>query len=581
LNQRFSGDSRLLGDDHQQREDPMSATDPIDGKHAGEQPLEAQSGERRLRELLNCYEGPDVCLAGVLCDDHPAGDVALRIVDADLNTREVTYGELRERSERFASALAGLGVGPGDRVATLMGKSLDLVTAVLAIWRRGAVHVPLFTAFAPPAIELRLRSSAAKVVIVDPGQREKLDAVGAGCRIVTAGDQARVGDLTVVELLDSHPAGIAAETVAGDDPFIMIFTSGTTGTPKGVPAPVSFIAGVRLYLEYGLGVTEDDVYWTAADPGWAYGLYCAIVAPFAAGLTTTLLTAAFDPTLTWRVLDRLEVTNFAAAPTAYRALRAAGADRPEGLALRCLSSAGEPLDPDTLDWAREALGVEIRDHYGQTELGMVVANGWHPDIRGPLKTGSMGTQMPGWTVEVLREDREEIAPSGELGRVAIDIPNSPAMSFSGYHEAPEKTAERITADGRWYLAGDTASRDNDGYFFFSSRDDDVIIMGGYRIGPFEVESVLGDHPDVAEAAVVGVPDELRGEVIEAFVALRPGADASDALVVELQQHVKTRFAAHAYPRTVHFVDALPRTPSGKVQRFVLRDRRRAELAANR
>jgi len=547
--------------------------------HSAEGELTA-SGDLRLRELLDRYGGPDVSLAGALCDDHPEGDVALRIVAADLSTHEVTYGELRERSERFAAALADLGVEPGDRVATLMGKSLDLVTAVLGIWRRGAVHVPLFTAFAPPAIELRLESSAAKVIVVDPSQRAKLDAVGAGCRIVTAGDQARVGDLSVVELLDAHPAGIPAEAVAGDDPFVMIFTSGTTGAPKGVPAPVRMIAGVQLYLEYGLGVTEDDVYWCAADPGWAYGLYCAIVAPLAAGHTTTLLTAAFDPDLTWRLLDRFKVTNFAAAPTAYRALRAAGADTPEGLALRCLSSAGEPLDPDTLDWAREALGVEIRDHYGQTELGMVVANGWHPEIRRPLKAGSMGTLMPGWTVEVLREDSEEIAPAGEPGRVAIDIPNSPAMPFTGYHEAPERTAERIPGTGRWYITGDTASRDGDGYFFFSSRDDDVIIMGGYRIGPFEVESVLVGYPDVAEAAVVGVPDELRGEVIEAFVTLHPGVDASGALAAELQQHVKTRFAAHAYPRVVHFVDALPRTPSGKVQRFVLRDRRRAELAVN-
>jgi acetyl-CoA synthetase len=546
--------------------------------HSAERKL-AASGDLRLRELLDRYGGPDVSLAGALCDDHPEGDVALRIVAADLSTHEVTYGELRERSERFAAALADLGVGPGDRVATLMGKSLDLVTAVLGIWRRGAVHVPLFTAFAPPAIELRLESSAAKVVVVDPSQRAKLDAVGAGCRIVTAGDQARVGDLSVVELLDAHPAGIPAETVAGDDPFVMIFTSGTTGAPKGVPAPVRMIAGVRLYLEYGLGVAEDDVYWCAADTGWAYGLYCAIVAPLVGGYTTTLLTSAFDPNLTWRLLDRFKVTNFAAAPTAYRALRAAGAEVPEGLALRCLSSAGEPLDPDTLDWAREALGVEIRDHYGQTELGMVVANGWHPEIRRPLKAGSMGTSMPGWTVEVLREDSDEIALPGELGRVAIDIPNSPAMLFTGYHEAPERTAERITPDGRWYITGDTASRHDDGYFFFSSRDDDVIIMGGYRIGPFEVESVLGGHPDVAEAAVVGVPDELRGEVIEAFVALRPGVDASDALAAELQQHVKTQFAAHAYPRLVHFVDALPRTPSGKVQRFVLRERRQTELAA--
>jgi acetyl-CoA synthetase len=553
----------------------MSATNAID---AGLAASPSAGAERRLRELLGRYGGSDVCLASVLCDDHPVGDVALTIVDADLNIREVTYGELRERSERFARALAEFGVGPGDCVATLMGKSLDLVTVLLGIWRRGAVHVPLFTAFAPPAIELRLLSSAAKVVVADAGQREKLDQVSAACRVVTTGEQSHDGEVTLGELLETHAAGIPAETLAGDDTFIMIFTSGTTGAPKGVPTPVRLIAGMSMYLEYGLGVSDDDIYWNAADPGWAYGLFLAVVAPLAAGRSTLLLTAAFDPALTWRVLDRLEVTNFAAAPTVYRALRAGRPDKVE-LALRALSSAGEPLDADTLRWAQDALGVEIRDHYGQTELGMVIANAWHPDIRRPLKIGSMGTPMPGWTVQVLSDDSEEIAPTGELGRVAIDIPNSPAMLFAGYHEAPERTAERITPDGRWYITGDAASRDEDGYFFFSSRDDDVIIMAGYRIGPFEVESVLCEHPDVAEAAVIGVPDELRGEVIEAFVALRPGAQPSDEFAAELQRNVKTEFAAHAYPRVVHFVDALPRTPSGKIQRYVLRERRRNELAA--
>jgi acetyl-CoA synthetase len=270
------------------------------------------------------------------------------------------------------------------------------------------------------------------------------------------------------------------------------------------------------------------------------------------------------------VLDRVGVTNLAAAPTVYRALRAAQRSAPTELRLRCLSSAGEPLDAETLRWAQQELGVDIRDHYGQTELGMVVANAWHPEIRREIKPGSMGTTLPGWTVEVLCEENFAIAATGELGRVAIDIPKSAAMPFTGYHDAPETTAERVTADGRWYLTGDTAGRDEDGYFWFSSRDDDVIIMAGYRIGPFEVESVLIEHPAVAEAAVIGVPDELRGEVIEAFVALRPGVQASDELVGALKEHVKTGFAAHAYPRAIHFVDALPRTPSGKVQRFVLR-----------
>ena len=547
----------------------MSTADPI-----------STEGESRLRELLDHYEGAEVCLADELCDRHPTGDVALTVVAADLSTREVTYGELRERSERFAAALADLGVGPGDRVATLMGKSADLVTVLLGIWRRGAVHVPLFTAFAPPAIELRLRSSAAKAIVVDQGQREKLEEVDAACRIVTAGDQPRIGDLGLGELFEAHSAGIPAETFRGQDPFIMIFTSGTTGPPKGVPTPVRMIAGIRLYLEYGLGVDKDEVHWNAADPGWAYGLFCAIVGPLAAGRRTILLSAPSNPALTWRVIEKLGVTNFAAAPTVYRVLRGARPELPGELALRRLSSAGEPLDSDTLRWAQDDLGVEIRDHYGQTELGMVVGNGWHPDIHRPIKVGSMGGQLPGWSVQVLRENSEEIAPAGELGRVAIDIPNSPAMVFAGYHEAPQKTAERLGGDGRWYLTGDTASRDDDGYFFFSSRDDDVIIMAGYRIGPFDVESILCQHPDGIEAAVVGVPDELRGEVIEAFVVLSPDAQASDELAAELQSHVKEGFAAHAYPRAVHFLDALPRTPSGKVQRYLLRDERRAQITAH-
>jgi acetyl-CoA synthetase len=245
--------------------------------------------------------------------------------------------------------------------------------------------------------------------------------------------------------------------------------------------------------------------------------------------------------------------------------------------VRCLSSAGEPLNPDVVTWAQGTLGIPVRDHYGQTELGMVIANGWHPAIRRPLKPGSMGHPLPGWTVEVLLDTADKIAPAGTLGRVAIDRRNSRAMTFTGYHNAPEKTAERISADGRWYYTGDAGSRDKDGYYFFSARDDDVIIMAGYRIGPFDIESVLIEHPDVAEAAVIGVPNELRGEVIEAFVVPRAGAAGSDALAAELQHHVKTQYAAHAYPRAVHFIDELPKTPSGKIKRFELRNRRQEQL----
>ncbi|MCX9190472.1 AMP-dependent synthetase [Carbonactinospora thermoautotrophica] len=533
----------------------------------------------RVRELLAEVGRHDTCVADLLCDRHPADSVAFTIIEPDLSSYDLTYGELRDRSERFAAALADLGVEPGDRVATLMGKSADLVTAILGIWRRGAVHVPLFTAFAPSAIDLRLTASAAKVVVVDAAQRPKLDELTGSWRIVTAGGPGRDGDLNFATLLTTYQPGAAAVAVGGDAPLIRLFTSGTTGEPKGVVIPVRAIAAFQAYLEFGFDLRPDDVLWNAADPGWAYGLYYAITGPLAAGHRGILLHAPFSAELTWKVLSKFRVTNFAAAPTVYRALRNDPTPVPQDLVLRCCSSAGEPLNPDVVAWAERTLGVPVRDHYGQTELGMAIINGHHPAIRRSLKPGSMGHPMPGWWAEVLDPERDEIAPPGTRGRVAIDLTRSPLMWFSEYADAPEKTKERFSPDGRWYLTGDAGLKDEEGHFFFSSRDDDVIIMAGYRIGPFEVESVLMEHPAVAEAAVVGVPDELRGEVVEAFVVLQPGVTGDERLVTELQQHVKRRYAAHAYPRAVHFVPELPKTPSGKIQRFVLRQRRREELAA--
>ena len=532
-----------------------------------------ERADARVRELVERWGAREVRLAAALCDDHPADEIAFSLVRPGLSVRDLTFGELRERSERFAAALADMGVGPGDRVATLMAKSVDLVSVLVGIWRRGAVHVPLFTAFAPPAIDLRLTGSDARVVVADADQRAKL-AAGAGRQIVVAGGAAS-GDLGLEDLLARADTGIAPESVSGEDPFLLIFTSGTTGTPKGVPVPVRGIGGFVSYMEYGYDLRDADVYWNIADPGWAYGLYYAITGPLAIGRGSILACAPFSPALTWQIMSELRVTNFAGAPTVYRALRNDPTPVPGDLALRCLSSAGEPLNPDVVAWAEQAFGVPIRDHYGQTELAMVIGNCWHPELRDALKPGSMGRPLPGWTVAVLRDDADEIAPAGTVGRLAVDRTASPAMPFTAYHDAPERTAERMSADGRWYLTGDVARCDEDGYFHFASRDDDVIIMAGYRIGPFEVESTLVQHPAVAEAAVIGAPDELRGEVVEAFVVLSEGHAAGDELAGELKQHVKANYAAHAYPRTVHFVDALPKTPSGKIQRYVLRESRGA------
>ncbi|GAB3300100.1 AMP-binding protein [Parasphingorhabdus pacifica] len=540
-----------------------------------------------VSELLRVFSSEQACAAELLCDRHPADGVAFTVVDADLSSRQLTYAELRRESERFAAALADLGVEPGDSVGVLMGKSVDLVVALLGIWRRGAVHVPLFTAFAPPAIALRLRASNAKLVVVDADQRTKL-APGEDMpadppwRIVVADGAAEPGDLALRDLLDARTGdepGAGAVALGGDGTLVQLFTSGTTGTPKGVPVPVKALASFQAYLEFGLDVRPEDVFWNAADPGWAYGLYYAILGPLAAGHPAVLLRAKFSPALTWEVMREFGVTNFAAAPTVYRSLRT-GSAVPDGIRLRRASSAGEPLTPEVVSWSEQELGVAVRDHYGQTEHGMMIVNGWSEAVRSPVRAGSMGTVLPGWSAEVLHDERDEPAPAGTSGRIAINVPGSPLMWFSGYIDAPEKTAERFTSQGDWYLTGDAGSRDEDGYFFFASRDDDVIIMAGYRIGPFEVESVLVGHEAVAETAVIGVPDPVKGEALEAFVVLSREFSGDRALVQELQQLVKRKFAAHAYPRAVHFVDELPKTPSGKIQRFVLRAERAAGSGAD-
>ncbi|WP_216694314.1 AMP-binding protein [Dietzia psychralcaliphila] len=527
--------------------------------------------------LLAIYDVPGASAAEFLCDRHDPDAVAFTVIDADLSGRDITYGELKVGSERVAAALAELGVGEGDRVATLMAKSADLVFTLVGIWRLGAVHMPLFTAFAWPAIEMRIAGGDAKVIVSDADQRGKLETTSVPVVVAGLADctGAREGDLDLATIVGAQEPGRAAAVTGPDAGMVMLFTSGTTGTPKGVVVPVRALAAFHQYIETGLDVRADDVFWNGADPGWAYGLYYGILGPLAVGRRSLLLHARYTPELAFAVLQYYGVTNFAAAPTVYRTMRAKRDIAPD-VRLRRASAAGEPLTPEVIEWSIEQFGVEVRDQYGQTEHGMFIINPWHDSLREDVRPGSMGVPLPGWGCTVLAADSDEAAPVGELGRVAIDVPASPLMWFTGYHDAPEKTAERFSPDGRWYYTGDAAKLDADGHFYFSSRDDDVIIMSGYRIGPFDVESVLAKHPDVLESAIIGVPDELAGEVLEAYVVLRDGVEGDDDKAVELQKWVKTEFAAHAFPRKVHFASELPKTPSGKIQRFLLRKERGAK-----
>jgi acetyl-CoA synthetase len=362
--------------------------------------------------------------------------------------------------------------------------------------------------------------------------------------------------------------------------MILLYTSGTTGPPKGVEFPVRALASMYSYMHYSLDVRSDDVFWNIADPGWGYGLWFAIIGPLLLGQATLLRAGRFDAQDVYRAIIDHGVTNLTGAPTAYRSLRVAGVpgDFRARSRLRRVSSAGEPLNPELLEWSRRELGVAIHDHYGQSELGMPVGFAHHPALHREPVPGSMGFAAPGYRALVLDSRGEEAAP-GAQGELAIDTEASPLYWFRRYFNDPERTRERFRYGPRYYLTGDGAHLDSDGLVHFASRTDDVITSSGYRIGPFEVESALMAHPAVAEVAVAGTPDELRGEAVTAFIVTAPGVAHAPELAEELQLFVKSKLAAHLYPRRVVFLEALPRTPSGKIQRVVLREQWRARLHA--
>ena len=529
----------------------------------------------RVVGIVEAFSVPEADPAWLMCDRHPAEAVAFTFVEPDGSTVDLSFGELRDRSRRFAGLLTELGVGRGDRVATWMGKGVDLVTVLLGTWRVGAVYVPLFTAFAADAVASRLSGADAKVVVADAALSTEVPE-GAWTVLVAGVDDT---DRGLAARSDAAEPFTGSTPIGGDGAFVHMFTSGTTGAPKGVVHPLRYVAGWESYLRFGLGVRDDSVYWCGADPGWAYGLYSAVVAPMVLGLRSVLQRGGFDVAATWRAMAELGVTDYAAAPTVFRKLRVSDVPVPDGLLLRRLSSAGEPLTAEVNEWAGSALGLRVHDHYGQTELGMPVGFPHHPDLEIPVVAQTMGVALPGWSVTVLKEDASTEAEIGEPGLLAVEVAASPLMTFTGY--TGRGTTDRFTPDGRYYLTGDLATRNADGTFRFSSRDDDVIITAGYRIGPFDVESVLVQHTAVAECAVVAGPDQVRGEAIEAFVVLRSHVQESDELIAELKNHVRQRYAAHAGPHRVHVVPSLPKMASGKIQRAELRRELRGTTETSR
>lgn len=511
--------------------------------------------------------------AAIECCDRWCGSdrIALHFAAEDGSRSDLSFEELRDRSSQLANLLVELGVEPGDRVAGLLPRTPMLLVTILAVWRIGAVYQPLFTAFGPKAIEHRLGAAGAKIVVTDPANRAKLDDIDLCARILVteASASGQASDVDLAQVLGRYSILFQPVLRGLDDPFLIMFTSGTTGLPKALRVPLRAIPAFVGYMRDAVDLRPDDRFWNIADPGWAYGLYYAVTGPLAMGHATLFYSGAFTAERCVEIIREFGITNLAGSPTAYRLLIVAGPDIVSPIAgqLRVVSSAGEALNPDIVRWFATHLQAPIHDHYGQTELGMVVCN--HHALSHPMTPGSAGFAVPGHRIVVLDDQGLELPPH-KPGILAVDIRRSPLFWFEGYEQQAGE------ASSEYYRSGDIVELNDDGSISFVGRADDVITSSGYRIGPFDVESALVEHEAVAEAAVIGKPDPQRTEIVKAFVVLRPGASPTPALARALQEHVKARLSAHAYPREVEFVEQLPKTPSGKIQRFLLRAREKEQ-----
>ncbi|MEN2394191.1 AMP-binding protein [Pseudomonas halotolerans] len=504
------------------------------------------------------------------CDRHALpGRIALFWEGRDGSDATWTYRDLQDNAARFANFLLAQGVGKGDKVAGLLPRTAELLIVVLATWRIGAVYQPLFTAFGPKAIEHRLGSSGARVVVTDAVNRPKLNDVADCPTVVTVGGakgQGIVrGDYSFWAEVANNANHCEPVMLSGEDPFLLMFTSGTTGPAKALSVPLKAIVAFQNYMRDAVDLRPEDAFWNVADPGWAYGIYFGVTGPLAMGHPITFYDGPFTLESTCRVINKYGITNLAGSPTAYRLLIAGGEQFARSIkgTLRVVSSAGEPLNPEVIRWFADNLNVVIHDHYGQTELGMVLCN--HHGLGHPVHMGAAGFASPGHRIVVLDENNRELGV-GQPGILAVDRSQSPMCWFAGYEGGPTKAFV-----GDYYLSGDTVEFNPDGSISFVGRSDDVITTSGYRVGPFDVESALIEHPAVVEAAVVGKPDPERTELVKAFVVLGAQYRAAPELAEELRQHVRKRLAAHAYPREIEFVSDLPKTPSGKLQRFILRN----------
>ncbi len=478
----------------------------------------------------------------------------------------ISYGDLARASNRLARALRARGIGPGDRVGILAPQSPQVLLAHLALYKLNAIAVPLAAVFGSEAIRYRLADSGAKALIADAAGFAKLDpAHGLALRVCLDGAGAGIeGFDRIMEGQDDSPLAIES---GPDTPALMIYTSGTTGQPKGAlhghRVLIAHVTGQMF--THGFPARADDRMWTPSDWAWAGGLLNTVLPSLVHGVPVVVQPPGkFDPEAAFALLARAQVRNVFIPPTALKMMRAVPRPRERfGFSLRTVGSAGEALGAETFAWGREALGVPVNEFYGQTECNYVIGSSAQ---MGVARQGATGKPVPGHDVVLLRRDGSLCEPR-EMGQIAIRLPDP--VLFLGYWNRPEATAEKVR--GGYMLTGDMAEMDEDGYFFFQGRDDDIITSAGYRIGPTEIEDVILRHPAVAIAAVVGKPDPVRTEIVKAFLVLRDGFSPSRALEGEIQSLVRETLAGYEYPREFTFLDSLPLTSTGKIIRRELRN----------
>jgi acetyl-CoA synthetase len=523
------------------------------------------------------------------CCGRWAGDrtrFALYWEDESGATAAFTYWDLQQRANRLSNALAALGIGRGDRVALILPQRPETVVAHLAINQLGAVAVPLSFLFGPDALEFRLQDSRARAVFVDPQSLPNFAAVRERCpgiahAIGVAG--AREAWLLPYEtLLEQAAPRFARVPVRAADPAFLVYTSGTTGPPKGALMPQQCLLGnLPGFVHSHDGFPQPgDVFWSPADWAWTGGLMDALLPTLYFGQPIVGYRGRFDPERAFRLIDRYGIRNTFLFPTALKMMMKAFPRPKDHFAadLRSIMSAGEAVGTTVFEWAREALGVTVNEMFGQTEMNYIVGNShalW------PARPGSMGRPYPGHRIAVI-DDAGETVADGDVGEIAVNriAPDGTPdpVFFLEYAGNPDATTRKFTGD--WCRTGDLARRDADGYLWYQGRSDDMFKAAGYRIGPSEIENCLVRHAAVANAAVVPSPDATRGNVVKAFVVLAAGYEPSPALEDELQRHVRRFLAPYEYPKEIEFIDALPMTTTGKVQRRVLREREQERKSAS-